>query len=464
MYNIDEIKSQFNKVICNSQFLTPKNTEQLFKDWEENKKYFIEAFGGNLIYQHPEKVKVSLNNTNKDYLVMQFAECVGRTYGNLQLEDFILKNKEGFFENEIFESCVSSDGQKIQKGMKLIKAFKFFEKDENTLRRIQDDASQLIQSNKLEGYLCISVHPLDYLSSSENNHNWRSCHSLDGEHRSGNLSYMADPSTVVCYLKGEDDFDFYGVPWNSKKWRMLLHFSNSRQLVIRGRQYPARSEELLSLTNKHLLSQAKKSDYQPTFWFEEAPYNSWSNWKGGIFSDVYDKNNDYHIHLHHKYIPLNGKLYKLEDIVSNYTNKHYASPQYNDVLYSSCYTPEYSEIYSFSVNNEEHIDIGHEVACLNCGNDTIYNGETMMCLECEIAYGDIISDDIFACDCCNGRGLVDYSYTIVNEYGDYEYVCESCADTETFVCDRCGYRHYNSEKRYDAENDRYLCAECYYNE
>lgn len=84
----------------------------------------------------------------------------------------------------------------------------------------------LIQEDKVTGILCLSIHPLDYLSLSENTYNWRSCHALDGEYRAGNLSYMMDNTTVVCYLKGEDEAELPHFPaevkWNSKKWRMLL--------------------------------------------------------------------------------------------------------------------------------------------------------------------------------------------------------------------------------------------------
>ena len=84
--------------------------------------------------------------------------------------------------------------------MKLVRAFKFFETDKELLNEIQSVASMIIQEDKIEGTLCLSVHPLDFISSSENTHNWRSCHALDGEYRAGNLSYMLDKTTVMCYL------------------------------------------------------------------------------------------------------------------------------------------------------------------------------------------------------------------------------------------------------------------------
>ena len=47
----------------------------------------------------------------------------------------------------------------------------------------------ILQDVKVSGDLVLSVHPLDYLSISDNNHNWYSCHSLDGEYGAGNLGY-----------------------------------------------------------------------------------------------------------------------------------------------------------------------------------------------------------------------------------------------------------------------------------
>ena len=127
----------------------------------------------------------------------------------------------------------------IPRGMKIVKSFKYFEKDEDTLADIQSAASMIIQEDKIEGKLCMSVHPLDFLSLSENTYNWRSCHALDGDYRAGNLSYMVDSSTVICYLKSDRDERLPNFPpevkWNSKKWRVLLFFSNDWDMIFAGR-------------------------------------------------------------------------------------------------------------------------------------------------------------------------------------------------------------------------------------
>ena len=84
----------------------------------------------------------------------------------------------------------------------------------------------------------MSIDPYDFLSISDNNHNWSSCHNLfDGEYRVGNLNYMADSVTMVGYYCSNDLFDeeleaFGNIKtWNSKKWRVLIHL----QVITRGR-------------------------------------------------------------------------------------------------------------------------------------------------------------------------------------------------------------------------------------
>lgn len=461
-YNIDEIKQQFRSVIESSQRIYNPNLDKLFEDWEKNKKYYIDCFDGELIYQYPIKIKATLSNDNKEYQVLSFAERIGRTYENIQLEDFIVKNKEGFFNNEVIYNFSSSKGN-IQKGTKLIKAFKYFEEDENTLRRIQDDASQLIQSDKLEGYLCVSVHPLDYLSSSENAHNWRSCHALDGEHRSGNLSYMADPSTVVCYLKAEDEkpFGHFNFPWNSKKWRMLLHFSDDKQLVFAGRQYPSSSEDLLKKVHELFLSEIFYEGYSSYFCC------NWTNWFDGVFNTVKSNSSDDIRYLDNSYIPLEGELYKMRDVVNDYINDKGYYLHFCDVIHSSYYKPLFStccnkpDFNIFGNKAPSKVNIGHDVKCLNCGEEPIYNGETMMCLDCELKYGETENDDIFVCECCQSRHYIVDSHMVVDTYGDVVYICPDCFETEVFYCERCGQYYYNEEKKYDREHDCYLCSECY---
>ena len=230
MINRETIKQQVSAVLGYSQDIPEPQVDELIDTWQEAKRDFIELFNGELICEFPREVSFEIGPKEKMLRVQDFISLVRNTYGNDALADFIEMNKEGFFSNKVMNNY-EHETITIMQGMKLLKAFKFFEDDAVTLNKLQSAASMIIQENKIEGTLCLSVHPLDYLSSSENNHNWRSCHALDGEYRSGNLSYMQDKSTVVCYLRSDRMERLPNfppeVPWNSKKWRVLLFFSES---------------------------------------------------------------------------------------------------------------------------------------------------------------------------------------------------------------------------------------------
>ena len=163
----------------------------------------------------------------------------------------------------------------------------------------------MIQENSITGTLCFSVHPLDYLSISENTYNWASCHSLDGDYRAGNLSYMLDSSTIVCYLRGANNVKLPlfpdDVPWNSKKWRVLLFFSDKQDIIFAGRQYPFTSNNGLDEVRKNLLPFLKLSKRE-----------SYCDWTDPVIKSIPDSyGHDYD--LLNPYILIRGSMYNLYD-------------------------------------------------------------------------------------------------------------------------------------------------------
>lgn len=457
MREIDRIKEQFCEVIRYSQSIPDPQVDALFHDWELAKEKFIERFGG-LIYEWPEPIEFTLDEKEKRCRAADFANQVYDTFNNPVLAEFIDENLDGFFENKVVKVCEGSD---IPKGMKLLKAFKYFEHNPTTLRNIQDAASLLIQENKIKGKLCFSVHPLDFLSSSENTYNWRSCHALDGEYRAGNLSYMTDRTTFMVYLKGMDEAElpnFGPVKWNSKKWRMLIHEHEDSTIMFAGRQYPFSSKSgidtVLNIYN-NLIQQEHPFGYYKYF-----------NWKDDYIDSYVPHDadpNDNPRSLNCQYAIINGFLAPLQDIV---VEGRYAR-NYNDILRSTCYHYPYYAIFNNILSRggvkklvENPIVIGGSVPCLHCGKDWVDNSETMRCDDCELAYGVEENENYTHCACCGRRMYVDDAYVA----GDNEeLICQQCYDTECFRCDECDYIYYNSDKIYCEETETYLCPHCYEN-
>lgn len=440
-----DIQEQFNKVIAYSQGIPDPKTDELFENWLEAKRSFIEAFGGKLIYEVPVKVSFTLDMEEKKVRLNDFIDTVYNIYSNEALGSFLEQESEGFFSNVVVHDYESEKG-KIPRGMKLVKAFKFFEGDKKTLETIQDDASRVIQENKIEGTLCFSVHPLDYLSSSENTYNWRSCHALDGEYRSGNLSYMTDSSTVVCYLRGSDNVNIplfpSDVPWNSKKWRMLLYFSENWDIIFAGRQYPFTSTPGLEVVRNELMLMFHETT--------RCVYTLWCN--------NYISAENTNLPIDFKYIPVRGELLSLTDIVPDDSRD---ALHFNDLLRSSCYTNPYYMIknnYAWARHETSHprVMIGRKVKCLYCGKENITNPETMMCDDCELEYGHEENEIYGTCDCCGARVIRDDAISVGEEI-----VCDACFATECFICDYCDEVHFKSEEVYNKDHCSYMCKYCY---
>ena len=448
MYN--DVQEQFNKVISYSQGIPEPETDKLFADWLEAKRDFIEAFGGQLIYEWPEKVSFELGSREKSLRLDDFIGVLENRYENYDLAEFVRANREGFFSNQVVEPYTTSKGDTIPKGMKLLRAFKFFESDANALEAEQNAASMIIQEDKIEGTLCLSVHPLDFLSTSENTHNWRSCHALDGEYRSGNLSHMIDHSTFICYLKSSKDEKLPNfppdVPWNSKKWRVLFYMSDRWDMIFAGRQYPFCTETGLDFVKNKVFPRANLGDF--------------STWIDKKYCGFKDK--DVYSNFSHSYVPVVDGLVPLDELVINEPG----SLQFNDVLSSSCYDAlyAYKKVECFGgykyapMHKFTRFHIGGKCNCTRCGKYPIEITSSFMCNDCELEYGDS-EDDMFAyCPCCGSRYYYDDGVWVE---GDEECVCPSCADSETTICDCCGTRHYTSAMVYSRKHNKYLCPECW---
>ena len=221
--------TKVQQVIEYSQNLDEAYIEDLKSKWEVNKKFFLDAVGGP-IWESDEVITFPLDYEHLYRTLNDLIDRVGEY--DYYMAHFLSQNREGVPENKVVCEYRFED-KLIPVGMKIGKALSRYWVDRVDLEVINDiqvRLSQIVQENKISGKLCLSVHPLDFLSSSENQHNWRSCHALDGEYRAGNLSYMTDSVTVMAYLKSEEDvelprFPAY-VPWNNKKWRCLLFFDN----------------------------------------------------------------------------------------------------------------------------------------------------------------------------------------------------------------------------------------------
>lgn len=105
--------------------------------------------------------------------------------------------------------------------------------------------SQVLNEARINANLCISIHPLDYMTASYNNNDWRSCMCWeDGEYRRGVVEMMNSPIVVVAYIESKGNtLSWYNGPdeprleWNSKRWREFFIVRPDMISGIKGYPY-----------------------------------------------------------------------------------------------------------------------------------------------------------------------------------------------------------------------------------
>lgn len=260
--------------------------------------------------------------------------------------------------------------------------------------------SLCLNQKKLKGELCISIHPLDYMTMSDNYSDWSSCMSWQetGDYRQGTVEMMNSPCIVVAYLKSSENMAIgKGYEWNNKKWRQL--FIVTPEIITGIRQYPYHSNELQRATLDWLRELVEKSGVWGTY--DDTPVEV----KNGA-------NN----------ARANGEEFYLNFYTRLMYNDFYSS----HLSYISSRMPENFE-YCFSGNSE----------CVICGEDLsgYYEGDldpaALTCESCECRR---------RCYECGDYIDAEEGYEI-----DGHYYCYNCYENCFNTCSCCGEMVHNND-------------------
>lgn len=200
------------------------------------------------------------------------------------------KIKWQFWQNNyiLIPYGTNGDTVKISNGEKTMKAIgkivhAIFPNLIDEYEKFRIRVSQITNQSGLTGDLCLSIHPLDFMTMSDNNSGWSTCMSWKkiGEYRSGTVEMMNSDCVVIGYLKSETEKltfsenranpSFQG-EWNSKKWRCLFIVTNGA--IVSIKPYPYYNAFLIKSCLKWLKELYDKN-LVPTPWFnpieEEEP-------------------------------------------------------------------------------------------------------------------------------------------------------------------------------------------------
>ena len=269
------------------------SVDHLLRFWKENKaQYLAPLFGEDLIlerdivYDKPyDVIRNEMYNVMDKYerflcrVVEKLATIMGvDTYGwnaEDRINDIVWRNLrhciqnagamtenklelgyDGYLDNGEGPNYIKQynldlgNGKKInlQRGMKTTRALTAICKAfgwEQEWEEFRIAHSQVLNTKRMTGTLCLSIHPLDYATASDNDNGWSSCMSWQdyGCYRMGTVEMMNSPMVICAYLKSKKQaMEIDGQEWNSKKWRAWIIVT--KDVIVCNRHYPYHMDEM----------------------------------------------------------------------------------------------------------------------------------------------------------------------------------------------------------------------------
>lgn len=269
--------------------------------------------------------------------------------------------------------------------------------------------SQQLNNKTTYGTLCLSIHPLDFMTMSDNECGWSSCMSWKeaGCYRSGTVECMNSPYVIVAYLKSDKGNMVLPVgEWNSKKWRSLFIIHD--QVITNIKGYPYRSDELNTEVLNWLREIVPNSDrYAPTIAYDYIGR--------GIEPIGHPEDTD--------------PIYNLEFVTGGHMYNDFGSERHMGMFVDN-------EIPAFSREWGRPmlvVDYSGESVCMHCGSEGDMPDDETELVCCGCSYGAI-------CECCERHIHRGEEFWVSDRT-----LCCDCYYDETDYCAVTDERLYNGD-------------------
>ena len=418
------------------------NEEYLFA-WNKNKENLFKMLGGKLIYKLPfefNKTKNQLRDemskvrTDREIQEMVSEMSAALSSGSVYLR--ILFSAPVLVANEVEEDLFffikDKKPFKIQKGSrplkmigKLLDYCGLGEKYKDLYEKFRIDHSMVLGNKVIKGTLCLSIHPLDFMTMSDNANDWSTCMSWENEgcYRAGTVEMMNSEQAIVVYIESEKKYYFNDIKdeehsWNSKRYRQLFYVD--KDILLSGKSYPYASSPI-SLSVLDILKELIEKNL---------------GWK-------------YSSEVAERYVyPNRDKSERC-----SYDPPSAMIKVDTNIMYNDMFNDKERKYYCFvsaaaaSWNEPHSINVSGPTICLSCGESLLYKAYD------SFEQFDREEDDDYFDDAEDK-----YRHWYNHRYEDTEnVVCWGCL--EKVRCYDCGMR-FRDESKLIEFNGRYYCLDC----
>ena len=302
---------------------TCKNIDDVLREWADSKRTLYHTLGDKFIVEFPIEYSRPISDIADDcWKETVYQSKFNKFLSNLMSEFWCATTVDSMFIHNIdnmatntinIEAPISVQHKLTQKTIVIQPGAKYFRtlhhlvkecggKYDNIFEEFRIRISQITNQRSLKGTMCISIHPMDFITMSDNSYGWDSCMKWvddTGDYRMGTVEMMNSPIVVCAYLKGNEPFNFGWnkndefTTWNNKKWREL--FVVTPELITEIKSYPYDNEEFTKAVMDTLLALSKENDGNEydteVYWTRSTHVNSrgmrlqFGTYENGMYND-----------------------------------------------------------------------------------------------------------------------------------------------------------------------------------
>ena len=428
--------------------------DYILREWNKSKQTLFNIFGEKLMLEKEiqvedgdnKKIREINNYLNSTNPGTDFINSVRKlfTFNGTYFEDsyatYNLTQAKQLFTNRVAKefSYRNKDNKviKVPEGAKVMKVLQKIAKefDLPDFEIFRNHISRITEIRKSKIKFTLSIHPLDYMTMSDNANGWESCMNWTqgpGSYRAGTIEMMNSPVVVVAYITTKPYYPANtSIEWTSKSWRELIIVHPNTICSVKSYPYYNISFDK-ALVNWLADLVEEKTEWRYNRKKPQESLESCSDIKA--WQDKEDKDNYFLLHFE--------------------TNE-----MYNDFGNTDNYG-------IFSINppdNKYHtstINYSGLMTCMCCGENGYWSDdtETVICEDCE--------PSIYCC-CCDERVNINDAIEV-----DGEWVCEDCYN-DLHRCMCCEDAHFEDDLTLmfvgHIENqtinvdydEHYICSEC----
>lgn len=391
-------------------FMMRQNPSQVINDYHLTNEFIKDSF---LFFLNSDSIPAPSYFT---FLRLLDYQDVFNNYYNNTFDEPLKFAQEGK------KDLIIKSGTKIMRAIRKVLEYynypnmKLFEK-------WRDDISIIRTTTHTTSNLVISIHPIDFMTLSDNNSNWSSCLNWkrEGCYSNGTIELLNSNMAVVCYIENPNT-EYFINPESSqyiapnKMWRAIGYVH--KKIILIGKSYPFSDDDMSQRCLK-ILEDLVYKNLKWKYSFHNQEYKD---------SVYFENDND----LHH------GSMEEIKYMIDSYDKACFGNHIFlgSNNLYNDVVADPLNKYYCSrnKVNGNLFLNVSGKCSCLICGEEIDVHGSSKVCPTCQSLY------------MCGNCRKVDnhykkmYSLFITTSHRSYlsyaEYAFEHERNTIN-LCDKC---------------------------